>query len=220
MGKKKKLYPDSHVELKKFTAKNYDTVMNFGSLGLYKGFIKKAIQHMDIQPGDNILDLGCGTGRNAKLMCRYLNEKGHITGLDISEHMEKQFISKFINDKRIEFINRRIDQPFNLQKTYDKVFISFVIHGFPHEVRNNVIQNTYNHLKPGGSFHILDFAEFDMDKIPGLHRFIFKKIECTYAFDFIKRDWKDILKVYGFGTFYEHFYFKSYVRLLHAEKNG
>jgi uncharacterized protein YbjT (DUF2867 family) len=47
----------------------------------------------------------------------------------------------------------------------------------------------------------------------------FKKIECKYAFDFIKRDWKEILKAYDFVTFHEHFYFKNYVRLLHAVKN-
>ncbi len=220
MEKKKKLYPDSHVELKKFTEKNYDTVMNFGTLGLYQGFIKKAIYHMNIQPDNHILDLGCGTGRNAKLMSDYLNDKGHITGLDISELMEKQFRYKFKKDKRGEFIKQRIDLQFNLQHTYDKIFISFVIHGLPHEIRSIVIQNAYNHLNPGGKFFILDFAEFDMDKMPWLHRFIFKKIECKYAFDFIKRNWKEILISYGFDHFTEHFYLKKYIRLLSTQKNG
>ena len=219
MKRKKKLYPDSGVELNPFIAKNYDRVMNAGTLGLYKSLIYKAIHDMNILPGDQILDMGCGSGRNAYLMSRYLNGQDQLTGLDISEHMEKHFHRKFKNDKRAEFFNQRIDQPFNLQKVYNKVFISFVIHGFPHEVRDIVIQNAYGHLKPGGSFFILDFAEFDMAKMPVLHRFIFKKIECKYAFDFIKRDWKEILKAYGFETFHEHFYFKNYVRLLHAIKN-
>ena len=215
----KKLYPDSHVELKEFTARNYDSIMNIGTLGLYKGFIKKAIHHMDIQPGDHILDLGCGTGRNAILMCGYLSDKGHITGLDISEHMERQFHRNFKNNQLAEYIKQRIDIPFDLQKTYDKVFISFVIHGFPHEIRSIVIQNAFHSLKPGGKFFILDFAEFDMDKMPGLHRFIFKKIECKYAFDFIKRNWKDILSKHGFNHFSEQFYFKRYICLLSARKN-
>jgi len=214
-----KIYPDSGVELKGFTARNYDKVMNIGTMGLYNGFIKKAIHDMGIRPDDQILDLGCGTGRNAKLMCSYLNEKGHITGLDISEYMEIQFYLKFEKDKKINFINQRIDVPFNLQKTYNNVFISFVIHGFPHGIRNTVIQNAYNHLKPDGKFFILDFAEFDMDKMPLHHRFVFKKIECKYAFDFIKRDWKEILNRNGFDNFTEHFYFKKYVRLLSAQKN-
>ena len=135
---------------------------------MYRSIIKKVIRDTEIKPDDQILDLGRGTGRNANLMRKYLNHNGHITGLDISEHMEKQFRQKFNDDKRIEFINRRIDQPLNLQKRYDKAFISFVIHGFPHEVRDAVIKNAYEHLKPGGSFFILDYGESDMDKIPGL----------------------------------------------------
>jgi len=213
-----KIYPESGVELNPFTARNYDKVMNIGSLGIYKSFINKVIHEMEIKPDDHILDLGCGTGRNAGLMSSYLNDKGRITGLDISENMEKQFRARFINDKRAEFINKRIDQPIDLQRTFDKVFISFVIHGFPHEVRNSVIQNAARHLKTGGNFYILDFAEFDIDDMPGLHRFIFKKVECIYAFDYIKRDWKDILKSNGFENFTEHLYLRKYVRLLKAVK--
>jgi ubiquinone/menaquinone biosynthesis C-methylase UbiE len=215
---KQKIYPESGVELTPFTAKNYDKVMNIGSLGMYRSFIHKVIHEMGIAPGDQILDMGCGTGRNAGLMNSYLSNEGRITGLDISEDMEKQFKARFKNDTRVEFINKRIDQPFDLQKTFDKVFISFVIHGFPHEVRDAVIKNAFSHLKPDGAFFILDFAEFDMDKMPALHRFIFKKVECIYAFDYIKRNWKDILKGYGFVNFSEHLYLKKYVRLLKAER--
>jgi len=214
----KKLYPESGVELNPFISKNYDRMMNLGSAGFYSRFIKKVIARMDIRSDDHILDLGCGTGRNSKLMTKYLGENGRITGLDISSEMEQQFKENFRNDERVTFKNQRIDIPFDLGEKFDKVFISFVIHGFPHEVRAEVIKNAYNHLKPGGAFFILDFAEFDMDKMPALYRFIFKKVECVYAFDFIKRDWKEILSGYGFGDFEEHLYMKKYVRLLKAVK--
>ncbi|NPA37784.1 MAG: class I SAM-dependent methyltransferase [Chlorobi bacterium] len=214
----KKLYPESGVELNPFISKNYDRMMNIGSAGFYSRFIKKVIAQMKIDKDDHILDLGCGTGRNSKLMTKYLGENGRITGLDISPEMEQQFKENFKDDERVTFKNQRIDIPFDLGEKFDKVFISFVIHGFPHEVRFEVIKNAYNHLKPGGAFFILDFAEFDMDKMPALYRFIFKKVECVYAFDFIKRDWKEILSGYGFGGFEEHHYMKKYVRLLKAVK--
>lgn len=54
--------------------------------------------------------------------------------------------------------------------------------------------------------------------MPFHHRIIFKKIECKYAFDFIEKDWKSILKEYNFNKFSENYYFKKYVRLLKAEK--
>ncbi|NCD41774.1 MAG: methyltransferase domain-containing protein [Bacteroidia bacterium] len=215
-----KIYSDSGVELNEFVAKNYDKIMNTMSFGFYRGFIKKAIKQMDIQPGNSILDLGCGTGRNACLMAKYIGENGYINGLDISALMEKQFLQKFKKQANISFTKQRIDQPFDLNKQFDIVFISFVIHGFPHEIRHNVINNALTHLKPGGIFYILDFAEFDMAKMPAFHRFVFQKIECKYAFDYIERDWKEILKEAGFNNFSEYFYLKNYVRLLKAVKAG
>ena len=213
-----KLYPDSGVELSKFTAKHYDKIMNIASFGLYKMFIQKAIKNLEVKSNDKILDLGCGTGRNILLMNKYVSDNSLLIGLDISEDMENQFNFNCKRFSNIKFINKRIDQPFELDQKFNKVFISFVIHGFPHEIRKNIIKNAYNHLNAGGTFNILDFAEFDMDKMPFHHRIIFKKIECKYAFDFIKRDWKNILEEYGFDNFKENFYFKKYVRLLKAEK--
>jgi len=213
-----KLYPDSGVELSKFTASNYDKIMNIASFGLYKGFIKKAISDVNIQPNDKILDMGCGTGRNILLMNQFVSKDSLLVGLDISEDMERQFNKNCKSFSHIKFINKRIDEAFKLDQEFDKVFISFVIHGFPHEVRKTVIQNAYNNLKIGGTFNILDFAEFDMQKMPAHHRYIFKKIECKYAFDYIERDWKTILKDFGFVNPAERFYFKNYVRLLTVEK--
>lgn len=213
-----KIYPDAGVELPGFLDRNYDWITNIGTLGLYRGFIKNGIERMDIQPDDHILDLGCGTGLNDKLMCSYLGEEGHITGLDISKEMERQFHRNLKDSKCAEYIEQRVDIPFDLQKSYDKVFVCFVIHGFPQEVREVIIRNAYHHLKQGGRFFILDYAEFDMDAMPWPYRLFFKAIECKYAFDFIERDWKANLQAYGFDSFVENFFVKGYVRLLSAEK--
>ena len=216
--KTEKLYPDSGVELTPFSATHYDNVMNIASLGLYIGFIHKAIKAMDIQHGDTILDLGCGTGRNACIMVKYLGDSGKITGMDVSPIMGKQYNKKCANHRNSNFIRQRIDLPFSLPEQFDKIFISFVIHGFPHNIRQTILKNIYAHLKPDGSFFILDFAEFNISDMPPLYRFIFKNIECKYAFDFIERDWKKILESNNFTGFEEFFFFKNYVRLLKTKK--
>ena len=174
---------------------------------------------MNIQAEDQILDMGCGTGLNAQLMLEYLKTNGGIQGMDISEEMALQFQKRFQDDERVLFVNQRIDQPFQLDRKFDKVFMSFVIHGFPHEIRHVIIQNALQHLKVGGSLFILDYSEFKLDSMPSFHRAIFKAVECKYAFDFIERDWKSILKEQGFLDFKEHFYLKKYMRLLEAVKS-
>ena len=213
-----KLYPESKVEIQGFTAKHYDTIMNIVSFGFYAKFIGNAISKLEIKDEDYILDLGCGTGRNACLMRNYLSEKGFILGLDVSEGMGKQFDEKVRNFKNVAFKNQRIDLPFSLEDKFDKVFISFVLHGFPHEVRETIINNAYENLKNGGTFWILDFNEFALMDMPFYYRIPFVTIECPYAFDFIERDWKKILEKSGFNNFIERLYLKSYVRLLAAKK--
>ena len=214
----KKLYKESKVELSPMIAKHYDRIMNFISFGKYDLFIRQAIKDMEINEGDQVLDLGCGTGKNAGLMAEYIGSEGQITGIDLSAVMEKQFLQKHGDDKRIIFIRNRIDKPLELGKSYDKVLISFVIHGFPHEVREAILRNAYEHLAPGGKLFILDFAEFKMEEMPAHHRYIFKKVECKYAFDYINKDWKSILTDHGFSRFSESFFFRKYARLLEAIK--
>ncbi len=212
-----KIYSDSKVELTPFSAKHYDGLLNTASFGLYKKFIRNAIADMNIKGDEHILDFGCGTGRNACLMHQYLSDKGFITGIDLSPIMLEQF-EKNCQYENAESLQQRIDIPFDLEKRYDIAFISFVIHGFPHPVREKIIQNVYNHLKPGGQFMILDFAEFSLKDMPFYYRVPFKTVECKYAFDFIERDWKAILTDFGFEDFEEHLYFKNYARLLKAKK--
>jgi len=43
-------------------------------------------------------------------------------------------------------------------------------------------------------------------------------MECKYAFDFIERDWKQILANHHFNGFEEFFFVNNYVRLLKAQK--
>ena len=215
---KEKFYPDSHVEIQGFTARNYDRIMNLASLGKYNGFIRNAVAEMNIQPGETIFDLGCGTGRNACLMRPYLGDGGYYLGLDISELMEEQFRKNCGMYGNVEFQNRRADIPLELDRKFDTAFMSFVLHGFPPEIRPRVIKNIHDNLKPGGRFCLLDFGEFKLAEMPALHRWLFTTFECKYAFDFIERDWKAILSEAGFGDFGEHFWFKHYVRLLAARK--
>ena len=213
-----KIYPESGVEIQGFVAKNYDSVMNTLSLGLYSSFIKNAVKSMDISLEDHILDMGAGTGRNAILMLEYLSGDGGVTGLEISDLMVKQFQNNCKDYRNAKMLKRRIDQPLEYKEEFDKVFISFVLHGFPHIIRKIIIRNAFNALKPGGEFLILDFNEFIIKEMPFYARIPFKIIECQYAFDFVERDWRTILRKSGFSDFKETLFLKKYVRLLKMKK--
>jgi len=216
----KKLYPESKVEITAGLARHYDAVLDIATLGMYLPFVRLAIRMANIKPQDRILDLGAGTGRNACLMAEYLSDKGELLGLDISAGMIDRFRKKCAGFNNIKIINRRIDQTLPYNNEFTKVFISFVLHGFPQDVRLLILGNAFNALKPGGEFLILDYNEFVLPELPFYLRIPFKLLECPYAFDFIRKDFKKILAEAGFDGFREHIFLHRFVRLLKARKPG
>ena len=211
-------YPGTKVEVKGLAARYYDAFMNVITLGKYPSFIEESIRLMKIRPEDRIIDFGVGTGRNARLMLKYISPKGELVGVDISKVMISQFKKKCAHFPNAKIINARIDEPLFFKEDFDKIFISFVLHGFPQNARETIIDNAYKALKDNGEFHILDWNEFDLKTLPFYQRTFFSFIECPYCFDFIEKDWKKILAEKGFNNFKEHFFFTKFIRLLKAKK--
>lgn len=211
-------YPKSKVEVGGFTAKHYDKLMNIITLGGYPSFMQKAVRLMKIKPTDRIIDLGAGTGRNACLMIKYLSAKGELVGIDISNEMIAQFEKRCEGLSNVKIMNQRIDKLLPFEDEFDKVFISFVLHGFPQEARIQIIRNAFRVLKSHGVFFILDYNEFSLKKMPFYFKMPFKLIECPYAFDFIEKDWQNLLTEEGFDHFEKHLFFNGYIRLLKGTK--
>ena len=208
---------DSKVEVTGLEAQHYDFFMNTVTVGTYPFFIRKAVREIAIQPGNDILVFGAGTGRNMGLMNRHLARKGRIVGLDIGPEMLEQAQRRFAGISHITIKDQRIDEVLPYENEFDKVFISFVLHGFIQEDREKIIANAQRALRPGGEFIILDYNEFDLEHAPWLVRFVFK-MECPLATDFIGRDLQSILQTQGFDDFRVHPHYLGYVRLLAARK--
>jgi demethylmenaquinone methyltransferase/2-methoxy-6-polyprenyl-1,4-benzoquinol methylase len=209
----------SKVEVTGSEARHYDLFMNTITGGTYPFFIRRSVQEMRIQPDDKILVLGAGTGRNISLMNKYLSDEARVLGLDIGPEMLEQAQRRFADHPSVSIEDQRIDESLPYQGEFDKVFISFVLHGFIQEDRLKIIANAQRALRPGGEFIILDYNEFDLERSPRLVQFIFK-MECPLATDFIGRDLQTTLREQGFDKFRTHPHYFGYVRLLAARKVG
>ncbi len=210
--------PRSRIEVKGLEAKHYDILMKLITIGKYSRFIRQAIADINLNDDDIIADLGAGTGKNAGLMLDHLGPNGKVFAVEIGEEMRKQLAKKQAVEPRLEIINQRIEQTFQLPQPATVGFMSFVIHGFEQADRLSIIKNIRQNLVPEGRFCILDYNHFNIDKSPWYVRFGIRKVECELAEDFILKDWQTILSENGFSPENEHYYFDGVVRLLCSRK--
>jgi ubiquinone/menaquinone biosynthesis C-methylase UbiE len=208
----------SKVEIGPLGARYYDLLLNLLSLGQYPHFIKGIVDMMDISPGQLILDLGSGTGKNDCFMAQKVGSQGKIVGLDISNEMLARAWKRCRGYPNVIFEKQRIELPLAYKEEFDKVFISFVLHGFEDEQKAVIIRNAYQALKPGGTFHVLDYAEFDLNRMWFPLRWAFARWECQLAVEFLKLDIKRMLRIQGFTDVKEEFFLRQHLRLLSAVK--
>ncbi len=210
--------PRSRVAVGPTEARFYDLLMNAISLGYYARLIREVVDKMDIRQGQSILDLGSGTGRNDKLIAQKIGSNGSVLGLDISNEMLNLSRKRCQPYSNVRFIQQRIEMPLTYRDEFDKVFVSFVLHGFEDAQKVVIIGNAYRALKAGGSFCILDYNEFDLDRLWFPVRWAFTHGECQLASEFLKLNLKEMLLRQGFTSFQEELFLRAHLRLLKAAK--
>jgi len=101
------------------------------------------IEILNPKPGEEILDLGCGTGDLAEK----INAKGaHVTGIDSSIEMIEAARQKYPS---IDFEIQSATS-FSFDKKFDAVFSNAALHWIPE--KEKVVKQVYECLKPGGRF--------------------------------------------------------------------
>jgi ubiquinone/menaquinone biosynthesis C-methylase UbiE len=206
-------------EIRGLKATLYDQLVFIGTVGLYQRVLEDAVASMGIKPGERILDLGAGTGKNALLMRRYLGDEGGITALEISDAMRARFVKKCALYPTIRLEARRIEDPLPYRDEFDRVLLSFVIHGFPQRERESILANASRALGKGGTLHIFDWNEMNLEKEGFIFRVFMRFVECAEARDFVRMDLEGALRLHGFAVTARTFYYRNRIRLLTAKKS-
>ena len=116
------------------------------------------ISQANIEPDQHILDIGCGTGTLVVLLKR-LSVPVEVVGLD----PDPKALSRAKTKVRRAGVSVQLDQGFADElpykdESFDRVLSSFMFHHLEQEDREKTLKEVLRVLKPGGSFHLLDFA--------------------------------------------------------------
>lgn len=121
----------------------------------YQAVHQRILDYAQIPELANVLDLGCGTG---KLLNRLAKAEPTLTGtgLDFSSEMLTQALQKSFDPNRLTYCQGSTDQMPLPDSVFDCAFCSISFLHYPDPIA--VLQELRRVLKPGGYFHLADYA--------------------------------------------------------------
>jgi demethylmenaquinone methyltransferase/2-methoxy-6-polyprenyl-1,4-benzoquinol methylase len=120
------------------------------------------IDVVDLQPGDSILDMCCGTGNTTFGLAEKVGKGSQIKAIDLS--FGQIVIAKKNLFPNIEFIVMDASNTCFIEGDFDKVVIPHALHEMPRATRLEVLKEAKRILKDGGTLAVLE-----MDNPPKLH---------------------------------------------------
>ena len=113
--------------------------------------LRRVVERLDIQPGDRVLEIGCGHGVAATMVCERLGEGGRLTAIDRSGKMVEAAAGRnasFVEAGVAEFLQMDLEDIDLGERRFDKVFAVRV--GLFHRDPARARRLTERWLAPGG----------------------------------------------------------------------
>ena len=138
-------------------AGHYDQVVSLLTLGRRARLRSMTIALACIQPGDRVLEVGCGTGDVALAACAPAGPHGSVSGIDAGSEMIAVARAKAARaaveiDFRVELIEA-LSYP---DASFDIVLSSLMMHHLPDGLKRQGLAEIARVLKPGGRLLIVD----------------------------------------------------------------
>jgi ubiquinone/menaquinone biosynthesis C-methylase UbiE len=137
----------------------YDLTVWLATLGRERSFRKRLVQLARLEPGESVLDVGCGTGTLAIAAQRHVGPSGIVHGIDASAEMVSCARAK----AKSAGVNARFEcaaaqaPPF-ADATFDAALCTLMLHHIGSRSRLQLACELHRVIKPGGRALVVDFG--------------------------------------------------------------
>jgi ubiquinone/menaquinone biosynthesis C-methylase UbiE len=139
-------------------AGGYDFFERLGGLGANGRNSRMVVEMAAIRPGDNVLDVGCGTGNLTLTAKEYAGPNGTVVGTDASPEMIEAARKKALRMRSVTVFDVGLAEDIAYpDATFDVVINRLMIHHLPDDVKRRAFAEVLRVLKPGGRLFIADF---------------------------------------------------------------
>ena len=118
------------------------------------GRLRSVVEQLDVRPDDRVLEIGCGHGVAATLVCEQLQE-GHLTAIDRSAKMIQAATRRneaYVGAGRAEFLVADLEDLDLGERRFDKIFAVRV--GLFHHAPERARGLAEGWLAPGGELFV------------------------------------------------------------------
>ncbi|NJM73179.1 MAG: methyltransferase domain-containing protein [Scytonema sp. RU_4_4] len=192
----------------------YDGISRLAALsvGGEGHFRQLAFQGLTIHSETKILDLCCGSGQATQFLVKLSQ---NVTGLDASPLSLKRARQNVPQAEYVEAFAE--DMPF-ADNQFDVVHISVALHEMEQKQLQQIVQEVYRVLQPGGVFTLVDFHNpTNLLFVPGLWVFLLL-FETQTAWQLLKTDLAGLLTEMGFKVGEPKLYAGGSLQVIQAKK--
>jgi len=139
-------------------ASTYDALVHLLTFGQAAAIRKRTADLAQIQRGQRVLDVGCGTGDLTMVAKERVGANGQVAGIDPSPEMlavasRKAEAKGVAIDYRLGVIEAL---PF-AEESFDVVVSSLMMHHLPENLKRQGLAEVYRVLSPNGRILVVDF---------------------------------------------------------------
>lgn len=127
------------------------------AMGVGRAFRERTLRLAALRPGENALDVGCGTGVLTQLAAKAVGPAGTAWGIDPAVDMIRVALTNAaVADSPACFKPGVIEEIAFESESFDAVFASFMLHHLPPDVKRAGLREVRRVLKSDGRLVVVD----------------------------------------------------------------